>query len=477
MKKYVFLTIVASLFAIVAATFVYQSQANSDLTFNSVEEYQEYKKYQSAQNRYAIAHDLLLQAEDNKIKQAALEDILQFSASLGKEHEALRAAESFVRKLSSGSETGRQVRLVQARLLRRAGDTEQGNAIFQQALQENWNGAEEHYRQSLLETQDYEEGFAFEFQEYVSQEGNKDLYPLLKVMGQYKLNNNNTSVIADLFPLLQNNQTQPQVLKAIEALGYMVDGQYPDAIQKLQELEASQNSDKNTPLYFALVRIIQGNDREIAQENIKEYIRRNSDNLIWAVSRVLNICRYIQDNPIPMERLLDVASPLVGNDLLGNENIKAEFPDELVAAVYNTYQMGLAHSGKYDEWATVCLKIMENYFPSTPAGAHAALWYAIIGLKSNSKISESDALLEQILESAPYDEVIPFVKYRLAQSKFSRLKFDEASQLLQEVTDYIDTFAPRQFQLVKEKANRMKTEIEAIFSGESKNARILRHLR
>ena len=29
------------------------------------------------------------------------------------------------------------------------------------------------------------------------------------------------------------------------------------------------NSDKNTPLYFALVRIIQGNDREIAQENIK----------------------------------------------------------------------------------------------------------------------------------------------------------------------------------------------------------------
>ena len=85
MKKYVFLTIVASLFAIVAATFVYQSQANSDLTFNSVEEYQEYKKYQSAQNRYAIAHDFP-QAEDNKIKQAALEDILQFSASLGKEH-------------------------------------------------------------------------------------------------------------------------------------------------------------------------------------------------------------------------------------------------------------------------------------------------------------------------------------------------------------------------------------------------------
>ena len=54
------------------------------------------------------------------------------------------------------------------------------------------------------------------------------------------LNNNNTSVIADLFPLLQNNQTQPQVLKAIEALGYMVDGQYPDAIQKLQERSGQQ---------------------------------------------------------------------------------------------------------------------------------------------------------------------------------------------------------------------------------------------
>jgi len=340
--------------------------------------------------------------------------------------------------------------MAKARLLARQGAKEEAHAIFQNAIAQNWEKARVMYFDSLWETGDYAL-MAMDLYEHnanapadtrnqVVYEEGRDFIEMLNSLRAMRINSPDSSAMRDVFPKLKESKYRPLAIRLAKALCLTADDRCAEAVAELDEVQklidanASPEFDesKELPLFRAAVLFFEGRDFDAARASFREYMDRNADNRSRVLGQALTLSYAMKNSLQDSKKLLELSSLMVNSEYITDSTIKDSLPEWYVAGLMNMHSSGLAVQGRWDEAAVVNAEIMSKYYPHTISAANAALNFAIYISWRHNDLDGAERLLNDILENAPFDGVVPHVNSILADIRAKRGDEAGAIALLQE---------------------------------------------
>jgi len=340
--------------------------------------------------------------------------------------------------------------MAKARLLARQGAKEEARAIFQNAIAQNWEKARVMYFDSLWETGDYAL-MAMDLYEHnanapadtrnqVVYEEGRDFIEMLNGLRAMRTGNADSSAMRDVFPKLKESKFRPLAIRFAKALCLTADDRCPEALAELDEVQkligekASPDFDesRDLPLFRAAVLFFEGRDFDAARASFREYMDRNADNRSRVLGQALTLIFAMENSYQDGQIILELTDLLVNSEYITDETIKSQFPEWYVGSLLISHQSGLAKRGRWDEAARGWAQIMGEYYPRTLSSAVAALNFGIYISWRHNDLDGAERLLNDILENAPFDGIVPHVKSILSDIRAKRGDKAGAIALLQE---------------------------------------------
>ncbi|MEW6235973.1 MAG: hypothetical protein AB1656_11340 [Candidatus Omnitrophota bacterium] len=429
----------------------------------------------SSQERFDLSTEILQNASDVAISLEAVKDLVRLGQALKKDDDALKQIEKLLKKTEKDSPLERNALLAKARLLRRLGQKEEGDAIYRQACEEKWDNSFTDYRDSLSETGEDDKRAANIHNGWFAYRNEKDLFYFADALKRYKTKNSSHSVAEKVLPQLADSPGHPQILQLAQALCLTIDAHYGEALTMFDAVENEfqktigllsstdefYKENENLPLYRALCLFLEGRDFNAARQNISSYLDKSQSSPRWQAERIMNILWHLEKSKENMPRMLEVTSLVLESSLIKDEKIRVEIPMDLAAGLYDFHQLGLAWNGRFDEAEAWCLKGMEEFFPQTLAGANMAKCYGQ-ALYMKKKYKESEELLKYVLSNYPKEEVVPSIKYCLAEALVAQNKLEEATPLLEDVILRFERSIEHSDMDCKEKSIRLLAHLQQV---------------
>jgi hypothetical protein len=390
---------------------------------DSVTNYKQLQIGKSAVERLSLARDILLAGDDADLLTEALYELLQFSYLLKGEPDALFSVDTVIERTRDESPLNKKALLAKARIERRLGRRNLGDAVFQQALNEHWPDTDREYQISLAETGEFDRLAIYIYDRFLNDEEGQDLMPLANALSRYKTAKPRSSVTGELGPRFEHSDKKPYAQSIAKALCAMMDDKTEEALEILSTTEKILDEDqvegiekdvskeeKNLPLYTSLCLLLDGRNPQDAQNELRRFLANTIDDPTKSVEQVLSVGTHLGKDKKYFARFLDISTVLIEDDRLEHAGLS----DELLSRVYDLHQHGLAWNFKTEEAYSLGLQAMKRFYPQTLGGITIARNVAQIMSQQNQK-EEAEALYRDILAHTVYDEVIPSVQFFLAR--------------------------------------------------------------
>ncbi|HPA46504.1 MAG TPA: hypothetical protein PK395_12135 [bacterium] len=478
MKK-IFLLPLIAVFGVPLVVFTQENGLNAD-------GYREQSRKLPIADRLELAKQTVLDSADEAVLSAAVADLAKYAITPERNEAALESVNLVLRKCSRDSDLYGQALLAKARLTARAGQKQEGYSLFRREIAEcRQKSAYGEFFTSLWENGDYELSALEDYKRHTGDElsdavrtyydchGNLiKFYTRLRVI---KTTRKDYSAVASALPQALESQRRPLAKPIAEAICLAVDERYPEALEKLRKIdetlqsgkapESAFDESKDLPFYIASVLFFEGQDFEAMRTAFRQYMDRNTENRPVVLERALNLLYASEFDPFNLfKRVPELSGFLIASEYMTDENIKSGLSDEKIAALLNIHRHGLWYQGKAQEAERMALDIMAKYYPQTLEGANAALSLAAYSLYLHEDRDATDRIMYDILEKAPYEQIVPHAKAWLAGSAYMRGDIERAQFLIQEVLDEIGPEWQGSFRECREAMLRLRDKIE---NGES----------
>jgi hypothetical protein len=203
----------------------------------SVTNYKQLQIGKSAVERLSLARDILLAGDDADLLTEALHELLQFSYLLNGESDALFSVDTVIERTQEESPLNKKALLAKARIERRLGRRNLGDAVFQQALNEHWPDSDREYQISLAETGEFDRLAIYIYDRFLNDEEGQDLMPLANALSRYKTAKPRSSVTGELGPRFEPSDKKPYAQSIAKALCAMMDDETEEALEILSTTE------------------------------------------------------------------------------------------------------------------------------------------------------------------------------------------------------------------------------------------------
>ena len=265
------------------------------------------------------------------------------------------------------------------------------------------------------------------------------------------------SSINDVFPNLIVTDKDPVLLEILRALCMGADGNYKEAIQMLETVDSQiagkkeyEETYKILPLYIAWTGFNEALDYDKARKNLDLFWSRNTGDPGHVLGRILRIAYYFERSAQLKPRICEITTWLLASEMNTNTKIKSaineeikinkvlqeKMPSDLFDHVLEVHAHSLSWQYKWDEAVKIWDQLIERNYPNSITGASAYMSKAVyLPSVFNPKpdLATAKTMLLDILDKAPYDEIIFHVKRILAEFTYMEGKNDEALAIVNEV--------------------------------------------
>jgi len=169
------------------------------------------------------------------------------------------------------------------------------------------------------------------------------------------------------------------------------------------------------------------------------------------LGRILRIAYYFERFGNMRHKIVEVTEYLLNCEMFENEELrarlnaevqtnpqmKAKMPADLYAHVLELHAHSLSWKFDWQNAVAIWDKLIGDYYPHTVTGASALMSKAVyVASKNNPEGRDVQSALDylnDILENAPYDEILPHVLRLKAKYLAMIGRYDEARQALQQM--------------------------------------------
>ncbi|MEW6238783.1 MAG: hypothetical protein AB1656_25650 [Candidatus Omnitrophota bacterium] len=423
----------------------------------------------SIADRLAKGNSAILNEKDEGVLTKSLGDLVKYAHVIGDLPSMVEKIDLRLQNEEKSSNLYRQLVLNKAQLAGRNSQWQEAKTLFEQAIAENWPKAIPTYLDCMTAVGKNKERCIEEFNRCVGKpdyldyrERKEDLSVFRTVLLFAKEDDSAISAVRDVFPYLIFNDKKPILLELTRALCLAADSLFDESIKSLQAIDtllADKKEDeefyKTMPLYIAWTMFEAGSDYDAAREWLKVFYQRNPDDAGHVLGRILRIAyffdrnggkrhiipevtAYLKDSPIFSDAAI---RERVNKEVLTNEQMRATMPSDLYWHVLELHAHGLSWRFQWEEAAAAWRELMKECYPATPTGANAAMSLAVyIASKNNPggrDVFGAIALLEDIVQNAPFDDMLPHVYRLLAKYTGMSGQYEKALEILQEVYNRI----------------------------------------
>ena len=190
--------------------------------------------------------------------------------------------------------------------------------------------------------------------------------------------------------------------------------------------QSTHDENKDLPLYRAAIHLFEGRDFEAARDAFREYMKLNESDPELVLFRTRNLTYGMDETPKDIRKVAELTQVLVNSDWMATKEAREQLNGDLVASILEKHRESLAWRYEWDESVRFGVLLMNEYYPQTLSGANAAMNYAKYIARVNEDIEGAEQILNDILERASYDGVVPHVKRMLAGFALRRGDYQES---------------------------------------------------
>ena len=433
----------------------------------------------------------LLESSDDEALASALNDVVSLSHLKENADELLSAVDACLDRSAGKSDLAHKIELAKAQLLAKSGRWDEAKSLFDTAIQEGYDKAAPTYLECLTTIGKNKERAVEEFNlcvgkpSYLDYRGQpEDLSVFATVLLFARGDDPEFSAMSDVFPYLVIDPKDENRLEITRALCLATDGKYEESLKALESVQtriADDESQKETnrvlPLYAAWVSFDKGEDNDGARQYLQDFYERNPEDPGHVLGRILRIAYYFERYGDLRHKIPEVTEYLLDSEMFEDEEIraklnaevqsnpqmKAKMPADLYAHVLELHAHGLSWRYDWQNAVKIWDKLVEDYYPQTVTGASALMSKAVYVASKNNPDGR-DALgaidyLNDILENAPYDEILPHVLRLKAKYLAMTAQYDEAKQILERVIALIPPNPTPEFKECLEMAKGLQQAI------------------
>ncbi|MGC9329887.1 MAG: hypothetical protein ACP5I1_19790 [Candidatus Hinthialibacter sp.] len=333
-------------------------------------------------------------------------------------------------------------------MLTRLGEQAEAEALFQNAIQNNWKHAMWRYSESLIENDDMAEACILEclriagLEKYAPYRGEEEsLEIFLTLLRLTKDFDDSLSVTAEASQKLGAISDKPVFVQIARALCLSEDGRIPEALQILEKLNLqlaetkTHREYKHLPLYKASILFKEGRDYPAAEAAFTEYIRRNEGQNQKIIASALRLARDIEIRIEDRPKMDECLTFVIESDWFQRDDVQNSLTDDNKAEIYDMQGVGLAWSGDYVSASRIAKKVADEY-PDTLAGINCLRNYA---LYPTSPLNEAERIriFNEVLSKTTFDETISSIRVVFSEKAMKNKDYDAALDHLQAAVDCI----------------------------------------
>ncbi len=207
------------------------------------------------------------------------------------------------------------------------------------------------------------------------------------------------------------------------------------------------------------------------------FYERNAEDPGHALGRILRIAYYFERLVNMRHKICEVTEYLLNSEMFEDEKIrarlnaevqsnplmKAKMPADLYAHVLELHAHSLSWKFDWQNAVIIWDQLFQDYYPHTITGASALMSKAVYTASKNNPGGRDVALaldyLNDILENAPYDEIMPHVLRLKAKYLSMTARYNEAREALKQVYALIPPHPTPEFKQCLDMAQGMEQSI------------------
>ncbi len=347
-------------------------------------------------NRLDVALAELLATQDDSVAAVAVAEIVETADQLGRQADAAQGLNQYLSSIPEGSDNYQDAYYALAKVLHTS-SPEQAESLFQNAIAKDWVAkgridAFEAYKESLYKSDPPR--YALEQFNYAMSDSSGAVYAryhnYMALLGIHKLwslrlrkNGGQFSATQDVLPNLSATPDAPHHLQIAEALCYMVDEAYGDAVDLLIALDRSlpnapagigpedlgsyfaHNEKLNIPAYVATAQILEGLHLDDARANMEEFWRRNQHRPEHVAGLLLRITYALEVAPRKWQRRInEVTGFLIDAGFTSEPLITGALLDSTRLRILDIHMCGLFFQRRFDDAKPFAEAVVAEYDPS-----------------------------------------------------------------------------------------------------------------
>jgi hypothetical protein len=375
-----------------------------------------------------FAKSKILETNDTKVIHESLRDLFSLKSDHKQNQEIIALTEYSLKKFANDDLFQKIVKLYKATALRRLDKKNEGDQMFQLAINENWYGAFAYYKKSLEETGDFNKAAILEYDRvtnddlYMEYKDNnlrnddkEDYIPFFIRLKNLKLNDKNTSVLNDVYPHLEYSDKYCMSKEICKALCLGIDGQYEEALSVIDSVDRSLKSEKNgneiklyknIPLYKALLLYHKGNNPGMAMIALQNFFHRNADNPVKIYISTQHIIGSLHKTDENFKQIHKVCKVLIESRYLELIKEKKLLPSSKINHIYDMYAMSLEQDGKWEEAKSFYEDLYSKSDFSDIAIANAAIRFAWILFEKENNAENAKYILNRVIENSKDNTIL-----------------------------------------------------------------------
>lgn len=426
---------------------------------SSLQEFKDGINQRLSSDARVYIRNTILSTNETLILVDAVHDLLEHSKTESDWNEAVTAIDKVISDATPGSGMLRSARLAKGRALMRLGREGESKEIFESVVSEGQGLAVYFYTQSYIEARKFDAASKIEFKRATGIGGyhqnfrrnREDLlhfHTLVRQMKSVASQQSAMEIISSITALVTEHSNAVDIA---HALCLSEDKRYEEAKNLLNQVETElvnsnslpdlQNSDeyRTLPLYQTSIILQEGTELDSARTHFMQFMQRNQDDPKRVYQAAMHVVR---DMEMDFDRYLPHANIITSELLKSGIVLNATDPELIsendVAGLYDLHALSLAWDGQYEEAVQIQKMVMDKYYPHTLAGANCAMnWARDLYWRHQDK-EGAISYLNGILVNAPYAEIVPWVKYSMAQIQANEGNLSEALLLANEVIALVE---------------------------------------
>lgn len=428
------------------------------------------------EEQLAFAARTVESAEDPDVVGAALRRLTRLARQSGPQRSpdgatgpvsrGLEVVETYLRRVTTGSDLYQEAFLVKARLLYRLGKIRVAEPMFREAVLKDWRGRTNvdpvRAHVNALRENDLT-GFAPARLRYATTHNSKDGLYLerpdffkLFTFGFLWRSREKFSPLKELFPRFDRTIGPKYHIEIARALCLLLAERYTEAVQALRDVKAglepipvdydgndpeqffAHNEKRNISLYLAGVHLLEGKSWPFARKAMEDFVRSNRTRPSYVSSRLrelIQIARYQSD----LRAQLEVA--IFRAQLLLTDHVYAEALSlEQTFSTINRVATAFHRAGSTKTAKALCQPLAEHFDPTSDSAQHGASMLSQLLMREGDLKGAEETLLKLA------DDRTPGATRRWAKGQLARIWIDQGrnTRMLSRLVEDLRTAPPNE---------------------------------